>query len=283
MSWVEEFNRINDAFLSNFGAPHSPLYSTVNNAEWLLLVLAIFLPLAYLFPSKRSQPLLRKDMLTDCFYWFVGPFLYNPVSRIFFAAFLSFGIFKQLSAWGGNHLSTLPIWLQAFLILLIGDVLQYWLHRIFHRDPWWKYHAIHHSATQVDSLTSARFHPINIILYSISVNVFVATLGFSTEAFYILLPFNMIYSPLVHANVPWTYGPFKYVMASPVFHRWHHTGMDEGGNKNFAPTFAFLDVMFGTFYMPKGKQPENFGIEGNPVPDNIIGQLLYPFQQKQKS
>jgi sterol desaturase/sphingolipid hydroxylase (fatty acid hydroxylase superfamily) len=82
----------------------------------------------------------------------------------------------------------------------------------------------------------------------------------------------------VHANLGWTYGPFKYVLASPVFHRWHHTYPEEGGNKNFAPTFPFLDLMFGTFYMPKDKRPQVFGTPYDPITGNFVGQLIYPFR-----
>lgn len=250
------------------------------NAQWLFIIMVLFTLLAKIWPSKRDQPLFRRDMATDSFYWFVMSPAYNQIYRFYFIALVTTTTIQNLNGWGQTHLATQNIFVQALLILLVSDVLQYWLHRFFHRDPLWKYHAIHHSAQVVDWLTSARFHPINIILYSTSVNALVATMGFSKEAFAILLPFNMLYSPLVHANVPWTYGPFKYVLASPVFHRWHHTHLHEGGNKNFAPTFSFLDVLFGTFYMPKGRQPEVFGIEGNPVPDTVTGQMLYPFRHK---
>jgi sterol desaturase/sphingolipid hydroxylase (fatty acid hydroxylase superfamily) len=258
--------------------PYSDMFLT--SLKWLVISLVIFVPLAHFIPSKKSQPLFRKDMEADALYWFIGPFIYNPILHRFYFLFLSYPAIQAMNNFGTSHLATLPLWQQAALILLISDFFQYWLHRLFHRDPLWKYHAIHHSSTEVDWLTSARFHPVNIILYSTWVNALVLTMGFSFDAFLLLIPFNSIYSPLVHANVPWTYGPLKYVFASPVFHRWHHTHLHEGGNRNFAPTFSFLDVMFGTFYMPKDKQPEVFGIAGNPVPDDFVGQLLYPFKTK---
>ncbi len=104
-------------------------------------------------------------------------------------------------------------------------------------------------------------------------------LGFAPAAFALLVPFNRIYAGLVHANLNWTFGPFKYVLASPVFHRWHHTSEAEGMDKNFAPTFPFLDLMFGTFYMPEGKLPTKFGIAGgDKIANSFIGQTLYPFK-----
>ncbi len=81
-------------------------------------------------------------------------------------------------------------------------------------------------------------------------------------------------SAFVHANLNWTLGPFKYVFAGPVFHRWHHTAPDRGGEKNFAATFPFLDVLFGTFYMPAGELPDKYGIAERDYPESFPGQLV---------
>jgi hypothetical protein len=45
-------------------------------------------------------------------------------------------------------------------------------------------------------------------------------------------------------------------------------------DRNFAPTFPFLDPMFGAFHMPRGQSPEGFGAEG--APRRIPGQRVYP-------
>jgi sterol desaturase/sphingolipid hydroxylase (fatty acid hydroxylase superfamily) len=85
---------------------------------------------------------------------------------------------------------------------------------------------------------------------------------------------------MVHANLNWTFGPFKYLFSSPVFHRWHHTAQEEGMDKNFAPTFPLLDVMFGTFYMPDGKVPTHYGVPGSDIPDNFLGQISWAFKRR---
>ena len=54
----------------------------------------------------------------------------------------------------------------------------------------------------------------------------------------------------------------------------------EGGDTNFAGTFPLWDILFGTFRMPKGVMPEQYGMEGqSSFPREIIGQLVYPFRQ----
>ena len=92
-------------------------------------------------------------------------------------------------------------------------------------------------------------------------------------------PFTIAHSAFVHANLNWTLGPFKYLIAGPVFHRWHHTMAERGGEKNFASTFPVLDLLFGTFYMPKNELPDAYGIADPSFPPSFGQQMLYPFKR----
>jgi sterol desaturase/sphingolipid hydroxylase (fatty acid hydroxylase superfamily) len=107
-------------------------------------------------------------------------------------------------------------------------------------------------------------------------------LGIAPEVLIYLAPFNVAMSAFVHANLDWTLGPFRYVIAGPVFHRWHHTDPARGGDKNFAPTFPAIDLIFGTFYMPKGELPDRYGVDDEAFPDGFAAQLLYPFRKQQE-
>ena len=176
----------------------------------------------------------------------------------------------------------LPLWQQCILILLIQDVLLYVIHRIFHTRLAWRFHAIHHSPTVLDWMSTSRFHPVNHFLAFTVADVTVLLMGFSPEALIVLMPFNLIYSAMTHANLNWTFGPLRYLLASPVFHRWHHTTEKAGLNKNFASTFPLLDLLFGTFYMPLGKLPEQFGNGEKDFPEDFWGQLLHPFLKPNK-
>jgi sterol desaturase/sphingolipid hydroxylase (fatty acid hydroxylase superfamily) len=63
-----------------------------------------------------------------------------------------------------------------------------------------------------------------------------------------------------------------------VFHRWHHTSLARGGDTNFAGTFPVWDILFGTFRMPAGELPDDYGVDGEPLPAEFGGQLIYPFK-----
>ena len=48
---------------------------------------------------------------------------------------------------------------------------------------------------------------------------------------------------------------------------------------NFAGTFPVLDLMFGTFYVPKNELPDAYGVADRSVPEGFGSQILYPFTQ----
>jgi sterol desaturase/sphingolipid hydroxylase (fatty acid hydroxylase superfamily) len=179
---------------------------------------------------------------------------------------------------GYGPISQLPLWVQGAIAIVIGDFIGYWTHRWHHTRQLWDYHAVHHSAEIVDWLTAVRLHPVNDIISRVMQASPLLILGISPIAVEFYVPFLSSYVALIHANISWTYGPFRYVLASPAFHRWHHTMDEEGWGKNFAGLFPIYDVIFGTFYMPRGRQPKNFGLYGETITENFMDQLIYPFR-----
>jgi sterol desaturase/sphingolipid hydroxylase (fatty acid hydroxylase superfamily) len=218
-----------------------------------------------------------RAVATDFLYWFVVP-LFLRLCRVLMLVGGTILLFN-----GGEPdllpVKDVPLWQQCLAILLIQDVMLYWIHRFFHGRLAWKFHAIHHSPKVLDWMSTARFHPINNLLSFGLADVTVLLLGFAPAALVALAPFNIIYSAMVHANLSWTFGPLRFVFASPVFHRWHHTTQEEGLDKNFASTFSFLDLMFGTYHMPRGKVPEHFGTGEPDFPEGLWDQLVHPFRR----
>jgi sterol desaturase/sphingolipid hydroxylase (fatty acid hydroxylase superfamily) len=251
--------------------------SSLSTLGWLAGLAAAFGLLARLMPCNPGMYWWKdwQAVSTDVLYWFLVP-LFLTVFRL---VLLAAGVALLL---GGRNperaVGNLPWWQQGLAILLIQDVLLYWIHRGFHTRWAWRFHAIHHSPRVLDWMSMPRFHPINLLAMSLA-DVAVLLLGFSPAALLALAPFNLLYSTMVHANLNWTFGPLRFVLASPVFHRWHHTILEEGRNKNLAPTFPFLDLLFGTFYMPPGKLPEEFGNGEADFPEDFWGQMMHPFRQ----
>jgi sterol desaturase/sphingolipid hydroxylase (fatty acid hydroxylase superfamily) len=239
--------------------------------------------LAWLFPCNPEQPRFwPKGLADDILYFFVSLLFYGAMTAGLTRLLVETGMGdKAPAAWkalesGYGLLPRLPLVLQCLVLLAVTDICQYWLHRVFHRRALWPFHAVHHSSEQVNWSTTYRIHPVNYLFYSASVAVLTRVMGFSPAAFAGVTMFNLVHSALVHANLNWSFGPFRYVLASPVFHRWHHSNDPAVRDKNFAPTFPVLDLMFGTFHMPRHALPADFGAEG--VPDHFFAQMIYPFR-----
>ena len=144
----------------------------------------------------------------------------------------------------------LPFGLTLFAAVFIGDFTGYWRHRLEHCKLLWPSHAIHHSDTQMTWFTLERFHPINRITTFVIDSSVLLLLGFPEEA---ILANNLVrhyYGYLIHADLPWQYGPLSYVMGSPVMHRWHHAADVEAYNTNYATVFSVFDRAFGTYRVP---------------------------------
>jgi sterol desaturase/sphingolipid hydroxylase (fatty acid hydroxylase superfamily) len=254
---------------------------------WLAGFFVMFGILEKLTPCNRGHNPVNREFLTNSIYYFVMPILGRFINTvytglgilIFFRGVPDEEIYAAV-IYGRGPLAEIPVWAQAAIIFLASDFLLYWTHRLFHTGKLWPIHSIHHSSTEIHWHSTYRFHPLNVWLTFTLVDTIMLFIGFSLEAVTLMATFNMLYSAMVHANLNWTFGPFRYIFASPVFHRWHHTMQDEGMDKNFAPTFPLLDIVFGTFYMPDNRVPESYGIQGANVPESFLGQVIYPFRRR---
>ncbi len=257
-------------------------------ALWFAGLFAGFTLLGIWLPAKQGQKIFRDEYRTDVFYWFLIPLICLPVYYFLTSIILTLlygddgaGLLQLLQQ-GREPFTNWPLWLQVIAIRLIADLVDYWVHRSLHRSRLWKWHAIHHMPKEVDWLTSARSHPLNTLLELMSSGLVTVLIGFDPAAFAILVPFTLIYGAMVHSNVSWDFGPLRYVFASPRFHRWHHTSLELGGDKNYASVFAFIDLIFGTFYLPKDDRPDNhpFGIAESIPENSFLKQTLWPFRQR---
>lgn len=256
---------------------------------WLAGAGVVFTLLSLISPCNPGRAWWHKRGLgTDLAYWIFVP-VFSRYLRIWvtvMGTMLIFGItngdaISHFYDHGHGAIGRLPLWQQGVLYLVATDFALYWSHRVFHGGFLWKYHAVHHASKDVEWISAARFHPVNLALGTCAVDIAALLSGISPEVFIVLAPFNTLASLFVHANLDWTLGPFKYLLVSPVFHRWHHAMAAR--DKNFASTFALWDWMFGTFYMPEGALPENYGIADEAMPEGLMSQLVYPLLQVERA
>ena len=261
------------------------LYTAARLAVWLAVFAAIFVPIERIF-ALHSQKILRKGIGVDLGYYFLtgllpGLVLAPPISLAVLAIhhFIPVAVFAGIGAW--------PIWLKACATMMVGETAYYWAHRLSHQIPFlWRFHAIHHSAEQLDFLVNTRMHPVDLVWSRMVMLTPIFALGLANPlrfddglvAAAILLVGSM-WGYFIHSNIRWRLGPFEALLTTPAFHHWHHTNDRKRRDCNYASMFPWLDRIFGTHHLPEA-WPERYGID-EPMPDSLAGQFIHPLAPSQ--
>ena len=261
------------------------MQALANIAVAFVILLVVFGAIDRLRPADKRVPLLRPGISTDLAYWVFTPFVTKAITRLSViatvipVAIIAYGrLDADLISNGFGPVSRLPLWAQAVLIIILSDFISYWMHRLFHGRRLWKFHAVHHSSNPLDWLSAIRVHPVNDAIMRVAGTLPIIALGFAPKAVAGVVPFLTFMALFIHANLDWDWGPLRSVVASPRFHRWHHTSEIEGRDKNFAGLLPLWDILFGTYYMPANRAPTQFGTD-TPMPDGLLGQLMFPFRR----
>jgi sterol desaturase/sphingolipid hydroxylase (fatty acid hydroxylase superfamily) len=240
----------------------------------------LFIPLERIFAQKTEQHVFREEWREDLFYFMVSSLLVQVLTFLTFIpakTILVIAPLEAVRAW----VRALPFVIQFVAIMFLTDLVQYWVHRAFHRIPWlWRFHAVHHSARSMDWMAGARMHFLEILVLRATTVIPMFVLGFSANAMNTYIFVVYLYSTFVHANLNWRFGWLEKLLVTPRFHHWHHGIEKEAIDVNFAIHFPLLDRLFGTYHLPKEKWPEGYGIGGHPVPLGYLKQFKYPFQRE---
>jgi sterol desaturase/sphingolipid hydroxylase (fatty acid hydroxylase superfamily) len=253
---------------------------------WLVLLMAFFIPIERLF-SQHKQKILRNEFFIDLAYYFINSLLPKlllviPISLL--AYFLHSFLQSDFYIWMAN----MPVKRRLLLTLVVGEFGTYWGHRWSHEVPFlWRFHSIHHSATEMDWLVNTRAHPLDMFFTRMCGLIPIYLLGLAQPSanevdmvpiLYTL--FGTVWSFVIHANVCWRFGFLEKIISTPAFHHWHHTNdSPEYIDKNYAAIFPWMDKIFGSFYLPKNRWPEKYGIDA-PTSNTLVGQLLQPLEVK---
>jgi lathosterol oxidase len=242
-----------------------------------LLVLAlVFVPLERAFALAREQRILRAGWRTDLAHFLASHLLVQALALLTLApATLLFAplVSPRLQA----AVAAQPIALQVLQAIALADLFQYGVHRAFHALPWlWRFHAIHHSSSEMDWLAGSRLHLVDVVVTRAVSFVPLFLAGFAEPALVAYLVFVSFQAVFLHANLRWRFGPLRWLVATPEFHHWHHAR--EPVDKNFAVHLPCIDRIFGTAWLPGG-YPPRYGLAGEAVPDGWRRQLLWPFSR----
>lgn len=239
-----------------------------------LLLAAIFRPLELAFPAKH-QRFFRPDWLLDLSF-FLGQYLLWGGLVFLAIEMLGSHIDGILPLDWRKAVAAQPLWLQIAEVVLLGDLLLYWGHRLQHRVGFlWRIHSIHHSIEHLDWLAAHREHPLDTIYTVALVNLPGFLLGFPMETLAGFFAFRGLWAGFIHSNVRLSIGPLRLLLGAPELHHWHHARDRDAGN--YANLSPVMDLLFGTYHHPQ-EEPEAFGLETT-ISRSFLGQLLHPFRR----
>lgn len=247
--------------------------------EPLFIVVTLFIiivPFEKLFPRHKGQKLLRSKISTDVSYALASPIL-NLIGAI------AAGVVAIVSlAWIPGLLmrplvAMIPPIAAPVVALVLFDFVVYWAHRWYHEVPFlWRFHAIHHSTEHLDWASGFRAHPFDGTLIAPAF-IFLISAGFDPATAGIIAVVQILSGLFLHANVKWRFRPLHKIIITPEFHHWHHTNEPEAIWSNYSVFLPIWDLIFGTYYMPKDRRPEVYGVDEY-IPDGITEQLLHPLR-----
>lgn len=256
---------------------------------WLIAISLAVWMLEVIIPWRKNQKPVRKDFWLDVFYMFFNFFIfslvaYNAVSMVgveLFNDFLGlFGITNIVAV----EIKGWPVPVQFLIMFLVGDFIQWNVHRMLHRVPWmWEFHKVHHSVKEMGFAAHLRFHWMETIFYKSALYIPLTMIGFGiTDLFYLHL-FNILIGHLNHANLNWDYGPLKYIFNNPRMHLWHHAKAlppDRPYGMNYGISLSLWDYIFGTSYLPHNKGDIELGFHRDEsFPGRFTEQAVYPWRR----
>jgi len=256
--------------------------------------------LRFLFPSKMY---LSQSFGVDVKVYIANKFITPALGSLTLAAQIAViamiaGLIAPDKPEVSFGLGTMLI--TTILFWVAKDFVYYITHRASHENALlWPFHKLHHSAEHLTPLTAKRNHPVfNLILMSVN-TLFVGVLGgvifglFGVveiiNIFGISLTvavFNLAGGALRHSHVWIDYGPVvDRILISPAQHQIHHSSAPRHHDCNYGLMLAIWDWMFGTLYVPSGKEELEFGVAdqtGTLMPQKHTGlktAMLVPFQE----
>ena len=185
----------------------------------------------------------------------------------------------------------------TIVVALFLDFAQFISHYCLHRFTFlWNFHKAHHSAEVLTPITLYRTHPVELIFIS-NCSALCAAFAFGLINYFAETPmgqvkilqlnfviffFNFIGNNLNHSHIWLAYPSFlSYFLLSPAQHQIHHSANPIHFNKNLGSGFAFWDYLFGSLYIPKGREKFEIGLPEfeHKQFSTLTGFYLAPFWQ----
>jgi sterol desaturase/sphingolipid hydroxylase (fatty acid hydroxylase superfamily) len=247
-----------------FCFPRSQWHHRSTWVDWQIIVMNQFFARSFNVTWRISGALLAGALVTG-------------LTRVF-------GPSPHLLTW-----TTTTLVLYTVLFGLADDFGYYIFHVASHYIPClWAFHKVHHSAETLTVLANVRAHPVEYPITGVCkalTTSFVLGpaiyLGTGQATMVDILGMNLmaaIYcvlgTQLHHSHIWLSWGRvLNHVLISPAMHQIHHSTAPRHWNRNMGGNFALWDWMFGTLYVPHGREELTFGLGSEkvqPYPNALV-------------
>lgn len=147
-------------------------------------------------------------------------------------------------------LTEVPFVVAFVVVFAMVEAAVYGLHRAFHASPFlWRFHAVHHTDTEVDVTTSHRHHTFEVVLVAVCLTPLLWVLNAPAA---VVLSYYMLRLAIVlvsHSNlrIPEALDRLlRWVVVTPDFHRLHHAQDRRYTDSNFGTVTPWFDYLLGT-------------------------------------
>ena len=149
------------------------------------------------------------------------------------------------------NLLSVPFLLKLICGVLILDLMEYGLHRLYHKFLiLWRCHLVHHADPDVDFTTHVRHHPLEALI-SLGVNLLVIfMLGIPAIAIFVYSIAAHAVSLFSHGNIALPAGldrVLRRFIITPDMHRVHHSIDKPETNSNYGIVFPWWDHLFNSY------------------------------------
>jgi sterol desaturase/sphingolipid hydroxylase (fatty acid hydroxylase superfamily) len=250
----------------------------------LLVMLIVMYSIENLFPYfRRPANRLRHDWRN---------FIVSVISFVI-NGFIGLGVvtvvqLTETKKWG------LLNWLGAGMVVkiiagvLLLDLADYVSHTLQHRIPflWW-FHRVHHSDLHLNSSSSQRFHPLDVVVaQGVAMCAIVLIGGIPMTAVVIYGTLALLLLVPQHSNIrmpDWVEKYGSYVFVTPGWHKIHHSSDQRQTDSHFCDVFTFWDRIFGTWHKVKPHEIKYGLKEFSEDRQHKVGYLmLSPFKKLKK-
>jgi len=223
--------------------------ASVTGNDWVgasagtVIMVAIML-LEWVNERHAHWRLTVREFLEGAFYIVCNRYVFGAVAAVI--------LYDPLKAVVGHYgLSTefargFPLVIQAAMLILMHELVQYWFHRLLHNQPvLWQVHVPHHYLTQMNTMNAAVGNWAEILFLGVSLGIF-----FDMPRTAVLCAGNIggAVAYFAHSNI--RFDPprwYSYFFTTIEHHSLHHSLDYDDTRCNYANELILLDRIFGTF------------------------------------